>query len=353
MDLRNQLSQAIDRVLDSGWFVLGPENEALEAELSQFLDVEHCALVANGTDALRLALLALDVRPGDLVLTAANAGGYTSTAARSIGAVPAYADVDPETHLLVPDTLDAALRTTDRKPAVLVVTHLFGKLCHMAALLEWAGRHGIAVIEDCAQSLGAEWEGQMGGGFASLATTSFYPSKNLGALGDGGAVFGADASLIDRVRKLRQYGWGSKYRVALESGFNSRMDEMQAAVVRVKLPFLQGWNERRREIHRRYQGAAGPGVRVVHDAAGGDFVAHLAVVETDDRAAVAAAFERAGIRTDVHYPVPDHRQPAVVRSAPQLPVTESMADRVLSLPMFPELTADEVGRVETVLRGLR
>lgn len=345
------LEVAMDRVLKSGWYVLGPENEQLEVELAEYLGVGHCITVANGTDALQLALTAVGVTTGDTVLTAANAGGYTSTAARAIGAVPVYADVDPSSMMLSVDTLEESLRALPEPPAAVVITHLFGRAADMTAIMTWADRHQLPIVEDCAQSLGAKHNDRQTGSFGKVAITSFYPTKNLGALGDGGAVFTEDPGLAAKIRSLRQYGWTSKYRADVRHGRNSRMDELQAAIVRVKLPMLDVWNERRRWIHEQYEKVVTGNARLVNRS-GPDFVAHLAVLEVDDREAVAACLAAAGVRTDVHYPVPDHRQPIADVSHVALPETERVASRVLSVPIFPALTQEEVERVTSALSML-
>lgn len=338
------------RVLDSGWYVLGPEHDAFEAELAAYLGAPTAVGVGNGTDALQLAMLALGVNPGDAVLTAANAGGYASTAARSIGARPVYADVDPSTLLLTAATLDDAVRGLDGDPAVIVVTHLYGMAAEMPSIVAWAEARGIPLIEDCAQSLGARVDGRRAGTFGDAATFSFYPTKNLGAIGDGGAVVARDALVADRVRSLRQYGWESKYRATTPGGRNSRLDELQAAILRVRLDGLDALNARRREIHARYAAALTlPGVRFVHSSSDA-YVAHLAVLEADDRDLLRQRLDADGIRTDIHYPIPDHRQPiATQEPLPTLPVTERAAGRILSIPLFPELNETEISRVESAL----
>lgn len=348
--LRQQLRDVVGRVVDSGWYVLGPENEQLQLELAAYFGTDHCVTVANGTDALQLALSALGVTAADTVLTAANAGGYASTATRAVGARPVYADVDPTSLLLTSETLEQACDDLDSKPAAVVVTHLYGRSADMRSIMDWAEGRSIPVVEDCAQSVGAMHDGRRAGSFGHVATTSFYPTKNLGALGDGGAVLTSDADVAVRLRRLRQYGWEGKYRATMAHGRNSRMDELQAAVIRLKLPFVDAWNDRRRRIHKVYEEAAADRVRVVNSSGPG-FVGHLAVVDVSDRASVAARFADARVRTDVHYPIPDHRQPLVANAShPKLPVTERAADRVLSLPLFPWLTDDEVDRVAAVLR---
>lgn len=349
-ELRPQIDAAIARVISSGWFVLGPEHDALETELSAYLGVKHTINVGNGTDALELALAAVGVTAGSKVVTVANAGAYTSTAALLLGAQPVYCDVDPQTLLMSVDTLNATLVSLPEKPEAIVVTHLYGALAPVEDLVAVAHTHGISVIEDCAQSLGASQNGQRGGSFADISTTSFYPTKNLGALGDGGAVFTNDDDLADKVRRMRQYGWGTKYSIEYAHGKNSRLDEMQAAILRVKLPFLDVQNERRRHIHSQYESASREGIRLLNTS-NEAFIGHLAVVIADDRDKSRTAIETAGIKTDIHYPIPDHRQhfPDFVPAITQLPVTEWASLAIFSVPLFPELEQSEVDRVTEAL----
>ncbi len=341
---RHELDEAIGRVLSSGWFVLGPEHDAFEGELAAYLAIPHAVAVANGTDALELAFAAAGVGPGDTVLTVANAGGYSSVAARLRGATPVYADISPGTLQMTTETARAALTGLSAPPRVMVVTHLYGAMAPVRELRELADELGIVVIEDCAQSIGARLEGQHAGTFGHLATASFYPTKNLGALGDGGAVLTADPDLAVALRSLRQYGWEGKYSIGRGGGRNSRLDELQAAILRTRLPHLDAQNERRRRIHARYEQVSSDRIRLVNTASE-SFIAHLAVAVVDDRDAVREEFAAAGIGTDVHYPVPDHRQPYPGGIGQSLPATEAAARTVLSLPMFPELTDNEVDRI--------
>jgi dTDP-3-amino-2,3,6-trideoxy-4-keto-D-glucose/dTDP-3-amino-3,4,6-trideoxy-alpha-D-glucose/dTDP-2,6-dideoxy-D-kanosamine transaminase len=350
LDVGAEVEQAIARVLASGWFVLGPEHSALESELAEYLGVKRVVLVGNGTDALELALAAVGVERGDRVLTVANAGAYGSIAARLLGAIPVYCDVSPETLLATPELVRAAIESSPVKPKAMIVTHLFGAMAPIESIVAVAREFGIAVVEDCAQSIGARRDGRQSGSFGDIATTSFYPTKNLGALGDGGAVFTNNTELADRVQRMRQYGWDSKYHIAYDHGRNSRMDELQAAIVRAKLPHLDDWNERRRQIHTRYEAASTPIARVVNSGSAG-FTAHLAVIVSEDRDAFRAHLKAQGIGTDVHYPIPDHHQdfPTDRPAAVSLPATERLAATVVSVPMFPELTDEEVDRVSAAL----
>lgn len=352
-DVKAEVEAAIARVLASGWFVMGPEHSALEQELSAYFGVDHTVLVGNGTDALELALAAVGVGEGDRVLTVANAGAYTSIAARLLGATPVFCDVSPATLLMTADGVRQVLAGSGKKPRAIVVTHLYGAMAPIREIVAVAREYGVAVVEDCAQSIGATSEGRQSGTFGDIATTSFYPTKNLGALGDGGAVFTRNPDLADSVRRMRQYGWDSKYHIAYDHGRNSRMDELQAAIVRAKLPHLDALNERRRQIHSRYEAAVSGGLRLVN-ASSESFTAHLAVLSSDDRAADRESFKQAGIGTDVHYPIPDNKQdfPSARPESVSLPVTERAAQTVFSVPMFPELTDDEVDRICAALAAV-
>jgi aminotransferase EvaB len=347
---REELEAVLLRVAQSGWYIHGPEHEAFQKEFADFIDVGHCVGVASGTDALELAIRAVGQGRDGTVLTAANAGGYTTTAARRVGRQVTYADVDP-THLCL--TVKSVEPLLDGV-AIAVVTHLYGRMAPIEEIVALCHERGVAVIEDCAQSVGAERGGRKAGSFGDAATFSFYPTKNLGALGDGGAIVTSDAELAASLLRLRQYGWTSKYSIGVDGGRNSRLDEMQAAVLRSRLPHLASWSERRREIITQYAVAAAGTSLTVLPVAGADHVGHLAVGLTPRRDDVVAALAAAGVRTDVHYPIPDHLQPAF---APEfadvsLPVTEEAARQVISLPCFPELTDAEVGQVCDALRSL-
>jgi dTDP-4-amino-4,6-dideoxygalactose transaminase len=352
-EARILLMRAINDVLDSGWFVMGRNHAMLEDELALYVGVKHAMLVANGTDALELALAAVGVGIGDYVVTVANAGAYASIATRLLGGLPAYSDVDPSTLQMSAATFEAALSTLPVAPRAVVVTHLFGALAPVAEIAVVAKRNGIAVVEDCAQSLGARSGDRMGGTFGDIATTSFYPTKNLGALGDGGAVFTNDPDLAVAVRQMRQYGWDTKYHISRAHGRNSRMDELQAAIVRVKLPLLEGLNKRRRDIHVVYEDARPSGAHLINSSSP-SFNGHLAVLTSNRRDDARATLSAKGIATDIHYPIPDHRQNFhdFVPAPTQLPVTEWASEAVFSVPLFPELTDSEVERVRDSLDSL-
>lgn len=348
---RDEINRAIARVLDSGHLILGPENEALASELSSFLGVPYTILVGNGTDALEIALRAVGVETGSKVITVANAGGYTSTALHLIGAEPVYVDIEPFTLQMSVDSLSSALNQLPQAPAGIVATHLYGISAPIQEIKEIADSRGIPLIEDCAQSLGAEVDGKKLGSFGHIATTSFYPTKNLGALGDGGAVFTANPELAERVRSLRQYGWDYRYHTKLRDGRNSRLDEIQAAVLRIRLPLLDSLTDRRRSIHAEYRSTENPWGYFPHQSGKG-FVAHLAIMVTEDRQRLRSHFKSRGVQTGVHYPIPDHRQsPFDTGSRTDLRVTELMSERVVTIPLFPEMSELEVSRVMEVIRG--
>ena len=332
------------RVLESNSFVMGREVAQFEEEFAAHTGVRHCISVANGTDALELALRAIDLQPGQHVACVANAGFYSATAIHLAGGVPLYVDVDAQSLTLAPAALERAL---GEKPAAVIATHLYGQLASIEQLAALCRSAGVPLIEDCAQSHGASRTGKRAGSFADLACFSFYPTKNLGALGDGGAVLTADDALAARLKALRQYGWSKKYEVSVLGGRNSRLDELQAAVLRQKLPLLERHNARRREIAARYNAAFAQLPLRLPVSVGEDFVAHLYVVRTQQREALRAHLAECGVATDVHYPIPDIRQPAFGQryTGTALPVSEAACATAMSLPCFPGLPEDDVEHV--------
>lgn len=330
-----------------GVAVLGPGVAAFEAAFAGYCGVPHAVGVGNGTDALEIALKAVGVVAGDRVALAANAAMYASTAVLACGATPVFVDVLAGEATLDPVLLDEALAAHAPVRAV-VATHLYGRLARVEALAAACARHGARLVEDCAQAHGARAAcGRRAGAFGDAAAFSFYPTKNLGALGDGGAVVAADDAVARRARALRQYGWDGKYHNVLPGGRNSRLDELQARILMLQLPRLDAWNARRRAIAARYaEGIRHPDIQVPERGGEGDVV-HLFVVRCARREALRAHLAAAGIGCDVHYPVPDHRQPvlAAAHAGTRLPVTEADAATVLSLPCFPELDDAEVSAV--------
>jgi len=349
-------------VLASGWWLNGRELDAFCAAFAHYVGTDQCIGVANGTDALEIAMRALvrvRGRAGGEVVTVANAGGYSTTACRLAGLVPVYADVEESTQL--GDIASVVSCVTD-ETALVIATHLYGGAVDIPALrraLDAAGHGRVPILEDCAQAHGARVGGAGGpvaGSMGDVAAFSFYPTKNLGAFGDGGAVLTSNEAVADAVRALRQYGWGSKYEVVVGGGRNSRLDEVQAALLAVLLPGLDAANARRRSVLARYVAAAPEGVRVVD--AGEGSVAHLAVLLADDRDGLRAHLTAHGIAADVHYPILDFDQPAwrdqPHRLAPGgLPVSRRSVGRLLTLPCFPEMRTDEVDRVCEALAAWR
>ena len=338
------------RVLTSSRFIGGDEVAAFEAAWAAYCQAPHAVGVANGTDALQLTLTALNIGPGDEVIVPANTFVATAEAVLLAGAVPRFADVSPDTLLLTPERMTAAI--TPRTRAVIVV-HLYGHLPDMGALRRAADQAGLALIEDAAQAHGATWQGRRAGSFGVAGCFSFYPGKNLGAFGDAGAVVTADAGLADRIRVLRDHGRtaGSHYEHEL-AGTNSRLDALQAVVLTAKLARLDAWNQARRSIAARYESALyGGQARLVTDTGHARGVYHLAVVRVADRARVIADLAAEGVAAQIHYPVPCHRQAPYRRYADgPLPVAERTAAEVLSLPMFPHMTDGQVTRVCGALR---
>ena len=342
------LRRAADRVIASKWFVLGNEVRAFEEEFAAYCDSSECVGVANGTDALELSLRGIGISRGDRVATVANAGYYTSTALTAIGAEPVYIDIDENSLTMSPVDL---VRQIDAVRAV-VVTHLFGRLAAIEDIVALAGTRAVPVIEDCAQSHGAIRAGRRAGTFGVAGCFSFYPTKNLGALGDGGAIITSDPTLATKLRSLRQYGWDRKYSVTLSGGRNSRLDELQAAFLREKLPWLDIWNTRRRAIAVQYRDGLADLPLAIPQWVDEEYVAHLFVVQVEKRDNFRSHLAVAGIGTDVHYPIPDYRQQTVVNRSgfAPLPATELACRRVTTLPCFPGLKPEGVGRVITAVR---
>lgn len=343
--LHDELAHVADEVIRSGYYVLGPHVKTFEQAFAQYCGVSECVGVANGTDALELALRGVGVTARDRVAVIANAAMYSTSAVLAIGAEPVFVDI-AEDATMDPSALSAVLEAGDIR--AIVATHLYGRLAQMDAIMALAQPRGIAVVEDCAQAHGArDAHGRAAGSLGTIASFSFYPTKNLGALGDGGAVVTDDATLAARVRQLRQYGWGHKYTNEVLGGRNSRLDELQAAMLGAMLPHLDAWNARRRQIANYYSARIRNPAIAVPPPAGSEYVGHLYVVRSDRRDALREHLSAAGVETDVHYPLPDHRQPCFVGrfDQVQLPRTEVFASTILSLPCFPELTDTEVERV--------
>jgi dTDP-4-amino-4,6-dideoxygalactose transaminase len=352
--IKPEVDAAMQRVLDNTSFILGQEVAGFEAAFADYVGAREAVGVASGTAALLLALLACDVGPGDQVITTAHTFIATAEAISQAGATPVFVDVDPRTYNLDPNRVEAAI--TERTRAIIAV-HLYGQPCDMAALADIAQRHNLWLIEDAAQAHGAEYNGRRCGSIGHLACFSFYPGKNLGAYGDGGMVTCDDAALAARVRRLRDHGRTSKY-LHQEVGWGERLDALQAAVLKVKLGHLEAWTEARRAHAARYDVfLSGMDVVTPYVAPDVRHVYHLYVIRVARRDEVLARLKAQGIGAGIHYPVPLHRQPAygfLGYAEGSLPVTEQAAAEVLSLPMYPELTAKQaatvVGALEEVMR---
>lgn len=342
LELRSELEEAFRRVLDSGWYILGSEVEAFEKEYAEYCWAEYCIGVGNGLDALHLALLAMNVGPGDEVIVPSNTYIATWLAVSQCGATPVPVEPDETTFNINPALIEAAI--TPRTKAILPV-HLYGQPADLDAILTIAHKYGLKVVEDGAQAHGARYKGRRIGAHGDAVAWSFYPGKNLGAMGDGGAVTTNDPEIADRIRVLRNYGSRVKY-VNEVQGYNSRLDPLQAAILRVKLAHLDEWNSRRVAIADFYQKAlAGRGLTLPFTPNWAAPVWHLYVVQHPQRDALQMSLTAAGVGTMIHYPIPPHRQQAYAQAGWGLGAfvqAERMADRVLSLPIGPHLGAEQI-----------
>jgi dTDP-4-amino-4,6-dideoxygalactose transaminase len=351
LELREEIDAAIARVAESGWYIMGAEVEAFEQAFAAYCEAQHCIGVGNGLDALQLALHAMDVGPGDEVIVSSNTFIATWLAVSNVGATPVPVEPDPATHNLDPALVEAAITERTR---VLLPTHLYGQPADLDPMLELAARHGLRLLEDAAQAHGARYKGRRIGGHGDAVAWSFYPGKNLGAMGDGGAVTTNDPQLAERVRMLGNYGSRRKY-VHEVQGFNSRLDPVQAAVLAVKLRHLDEWNARRAAVAAAYSDRlAGSGLRLPHVPNWAEPAWHLYVVGSDDRDGLASRLNEAGVQTLIHYPLPPHLQGAYAQmglAEGRYPVAEALARQVLSLPIGPQLRPDQAAEVaESIAR---
>jgi len=348
--IREDLRAAFERVLAADAFILGAEVEAFEREFAGYCGTAHCVGVNSGMAALTLALIAAGIGAGDEVIVPGHTFVASALAVVHAGATPVFCDVEPDTALIDPDAARAAV--TERTAAIIPV-HLYGHAADMDAIGEIAGRHGLFVLEDAAQAHGASWRGRRVGTLGDASAFSFYPSKNLGALGEGGAVCTDDEQLAERVAVLRNVG----QRIAgehVEIGFNERMHGLQGAMLRAKLPHLDAWNEARREHARRYRELLPDGLLLLGERPHAPCVYHVFPVRHRDRDALAEELARAGVQSKTHYTPAAYRQPALASladagAALELPIADAWAAQELSLPMFPELTEAELARVAEVL----
>ena len=338
---REEIDEAVARVLSGSRYILGPEVQAFEEEFAAYCEAKHAVGVGSGTEALHVALSALGVGAGDEVITVSHTAVATAAAIRMLGAIPHFVDVEPSTMTMDPSRLAEAVSERTR---AIVPVHIYGQPADIDAILGVAGRFDVPVVEDCAQAHGARYRGRRVGSFGVLSCFSFYPTKNLGAIGDGGAVVTSDARLAERVRLLREYGWAERYVSHIE-GWNSRLDELQAAILRVKLRHLDKDNACRQAHAARYRGLlAGAPVELPAEVERAPSVYHLFVVRSARRDALQKHLQESGVQSLIHYPVPVHMQPAYVHFAEDstLEDTEKAAREVLSLPMYPELEESDL-----------
>jgi dTDP-4-amino-4,6-dideoxygalactose transaminase len=350
-ELKPELDAAYARVMESGWFVLGKEVEAFEAEYAAFCGTRHCVGLGNGLEALEFVLRAWDLGPGEEVIVPSNTYIATWLAVTAVGATVVPVEPTPDGPNIDPERIAEAI--TPRTRAIMPV-HLYGEPADMDAIMALAAKHGLKVVEDVAQAQGSRVRGRRAGSLGDAGAHSFFPTKNIGAFGDGGAVTTDDPALADRLRVLRNYGSRVKY-VNIERGYNSRLDELQAALLRVKLTVLDAWNDRRRRIAARYDdklaGIAGLGLPRAPQWA--EPVWHLYVVRTPRRAELVKALDQAGIGSLIHYPIPPHLQQAYAdlgQGRDTYPLAEKLADTVLSLPMGPHLPESAVDEIAQVVR---
>lgn len=330
--LKSEIDTVVFRVLSGGWYILGQEVASFEEEFAAFCGVNHAVGVASGTDALLLALRALNIGLGDEVITVSHTAVATVTAVTLSGATPVLVDVEPDYYTLEAAQLVSAI--TPRTKAIIPV-HLYGQTANLEAILAVAQQHGLYVIEDCAQAHGTLYYEQRVGSFGHLAAFSFYPTKNLGAAGDGGVVVTQDGELAQRLRELRQYGWQERY-ISAHQGYNSRLDELQAAILRVKLRHLDQMNQLRQAwaaVYRQHLG--GMPLTLPQERPSTRHAYHLFVIQADHRDELQVYLQGQSVGTAVHYPVPVHLQPAYAHLRASLPVTEALAGRILSLPLYP------------------
>lgn len=341
LKIRSKINASVARVLRSGKFILGKENALFENAFAAYIGTRYGVGVNSGTDALKIALRSLGIKPGDEVITVANTAVPTVSAIRETGAIPVFVDIN-EYFTINANTIEQAIT---RKTKAIIPVHLYGQPCDMAVILKIAKKHGLKIIEDCAQATGAKIKNKKVGSFGDIACFSFYPTKNLGAYGDGGMIVTSNKKLADTARRLRMYGMEKTYS-AREEWYNSRLDELQAAILNMKLSYLDGWNVRRKEIARYYfKNIKNKHIALPRLKTGYSHAFHLFVIRTKVREQLERYLKQNGVGYGIHYPFPIHRQKAygfLGYKKGELPATERAAKEVLSLPVFPELTDKEL-----------
>jgi len=350
---KKEIDDAVQSVLEKGWYILGENVRGFETEFASFIGAEYAVSVASGTDAIEIALRACGIGEGDGVITVSHAAVATVAAIELTGAVPVLVDIDPVSYTVDPNCIEDVLKKNiDGFIKAIIPVHLYGHPADMDSIMEIAQKLGLIVIEDCAQSTGATYKGKLTGTFGHCGCFSFYPTKNLGAFGDGGLITTDDNALAEKIRLLRQYGWRERY-VSAIAGLNSRLDEIQAAILRVKLRYLPEENATRQKIASQYsQLLSHSSVVVPNVSPKCGHVFHQYVIRTPRRDNLKAYLSEQGIGTLIHYPVPIHKQPAYegrLKESCPLHVTEATAQQVLSLPMYPQLMEAEVQKMAEII----
>jgi len=348
--IHNEVNEAIQRVLTSQFFILGPETEAFEKELAEYLGVKYVVSVNSGTDALIFALRILDIGPGDEVITPANSFIATALAITEVGATPIFVDIDPETYELNVNQLEEKIT---KKTKALIPVHLYGLVANMDKISKLAQTHKLFIVEDACQAIGSSYKNKKAGTWGDIGTFSFYPGKNLGAYGDGGAMCTNDTNLYEKMKMIRNYGQKTKYH-HVSIGVNSRLDEIQAAILRVKLKYLDSWNRERNKIAEDYKIAL-KGVKMQTIPEGYYSNYHLFVIEHDNRDEIRKNLEILGIQTLIHYPIPIHLQECykyLGYKDGDFPAVENSSKRLLSLPMYPELGIGSVKKISSCINQI-
>ena len=346
---KNEIDDAIKQVLDSGWYILGRQVKLFEQEYAEYIGSDYAIGVGNGTDAIELAIRACDIGAGDTIITTSHTAVATVSAIIRAGAKPIFVDIDKEQYTISPEYIEMLLKDwSGPMPKAIIPVHLYGQPADMQSIMDIAQKHGFFVIEDCAQAHGAESNGKKVGSIGDIGCFSFYPTKNLGALGDGGIVTTNNTHLAEKLQLLREYGWKKRY-ISVEFGTNSRLDEIQAAILRVKLKYLDINNGQRINISNLYRSRLKEeNIILPYSPIGQKHVYHQFVIRSDQRDLIRSHLEENNIKTLIHYPVPVHKQPAFNHPAfrpSTLKHTEAISNQILSLPMYPELTTENVNEI--------
>jgi len=347
-----EIEKAVLQVMRGPRYILGPEVEALEREFASYIGVSHAIGVANATDAIELTLRSLGIGRGDEVITVSHTAVATVAGIEAAGATPVLVDIEPDYYTLRPDQLEEVL---SKKTKVVMPVHLYGQAADLGSILQFCKKHGLKMVEDVSQAHGASWRGQRLGSFGDAGCFSCYPTKNLGAIGDGGLITVKDPQLAQKIGMMREYGWRDRY-VSEMPGRNSRLDELQAAILRIKLRHLDADNRKRRHLAQSYTKLlSSTGLVLPKTRADAEHVFHLYVVKAQGRTKILETLKTKDIHAGIHYPIPIHKQPAYqgrIRTARSMEMTETLAQKVFSLPLYPELTQQNLNEVVKALEGL-